>query len=48
MGLMDKFLDAMRLNGEDDYDDDYEFANEEFYDDDDCDIRLDFNVDGII
>jgi len=35
MGLMDKFLDVMRLNGEDDYDDDYEFANEEYYDDDD-------------
>jgi len=35
MSLMDKFLDVMRLNGEDDYDDDYEFANEEYYDDDD-------------
>lgn len=36
MGLMDKFLDVMRLNGDDDYyDDDYEFANEEFYDDED-------------
>ncbi len=35
MSLMDKFLDAMRLNGDDDYDDDYEFANEEYYDDDD-------------
>jgi len=34
MGLMDKFLDVMRLNGDDD-DDDYEFANEEYYDDDD-------------
>ena len=33
MGLMDKFLDVMRLNGDDDYDDDYDFANEEFYDD---------------
>lgn len=35
MGLMDKFLDVMRLNGDDDYDDDYEFANEEYYDDED-------------
>lgn len=35
MSLMDKFLDVMRLNGDDDYDDDYEFANEEYYDDDD-------------
>lgn len=35
MGLMDKFLDVMRLNGDDDYDDDYDFANEEFYDDED-------------
>lgn len=35
MGLMDKFLDVMRLNGEDDYDDDYDFANEEYYDDED-------------
>ena len=35
MGLMDKFLDVMRLNGDDDDDDDYEFANEEYYDDDD-------------
>ena len=35
MGLMDKFLDVMRLNGDDDYyDDEYEFANEEYYDDD--------------
>ena len=34
MNLMDKFLDVMRLNGDDD-DDDYEFANEDFYDDDD-------------
>lgn len=34
MSLMDKFLDVMRLNGDDD-DDDYEFANEDFYDDDD-------------
>ncbi len=34
MGLMDKFLDVMRLNDSDD-DDDYEFANEEYYDDDD-------------
>lgn len=34
MSLFDKFLDVMRLNGEDD-DDDYEFANEEYYDDDD-------------
>ncbi len=34
MSLMDKFLDVMRLNGDDD-DDDYEFANEEFMDDDD-------------
>lgn len=33
MGLMDKFLDVMRLNDEDD--DDYEFSNEEYYDDDD-------------
>ena len=33
MSLFDKFLDAMRLNGDDD--DDYEFANEEYYDDDD-------------
>lgn len=31
MGLMDKFLDFMRLN--DDEDDDYEFDNEEYYDD---------------
>lgn len=29
MGLMDKFLDVMRLND----DDDYEFDNEEYYDD---------------
>ncbi len=35
MGFMDKILDAMNLNGEDDYEDDYEFANEEYYDDDD-------------
>ena len=35
MSLMDKFLDVMRLNGEDDYDDDYDFANEEYYDDED-------------
>lgn len=35
MGIMDKFLDVMRLNGEDDYDDDYDFANEEYYDDED-------------
>lgn len=34
MSLFDKFLDVMRLNGDDD-DDDYEFANEEYYDDDD-------------
>jgi len=34
MSLMDKFLDVMRLNGDDD-DDDYEFANEDYYDDDD-------------
>ena len=33
MGFMDKFLDVLRLNDEED--DDYEFANEEFYDDDD-------------
>ena len=33
MSLMDKFLDAMRLNEDDD--DDYEFANEDYYDDDD-------------
>ena len=33
MSLMDKFLDVMRLNGDDD--DDYEFANEEYLDDDD-------------
>lgn len=33
MSLFDKFLDVMRLNGDDD--DDYEFANEEYYDDDD-------------
>ncbi len=33
MSLMDKFLDVMRLNGDDD--DDYEFANEEYFDDDD-------------
>ena len=32
MSLFDKFLDVMRLNGDDD-DDDYEFANEEYYDD---------------
>lgn len=32
---MDKFLDVMRLNGDDDYDDDYEFANEDYYDDED-------------
>ena len=32
MSLFDKFLDVMRLNGDDD--DDYEFANEEYYDDD--------------
>ncbi len=36
MSLFDKFLDVMRLNGDDD-DDDYEFANEEFLDDDDID-----------
>ncbi len=35
MSLMDKFLDVMRLNGDDDDDDDYEFANEDYYDDDD-------------
>ncbi len=35
MSLMDKFLDVMRLNGDDDYDDDYEFANEEYLDEDD-------------
>ncbi len=34
MGLMDKFLDVMRLNGDDD-DDDYEYYNEEYYDDED-------------
>ena len=34
MSLMDKFLDVMRLNGDDD-DDDYEFANEDYYDDED-------------
>ena len=26
MSLMDKFLDVMRLNGDDDYDDDYEIV----------------------
>ena len=31
MSLMDKFLDVMRLNGEDD-DDEYEFSNEDYYD----------------
>ena len=35
MGLMYKLLDVMRLNGDDDYDDDYDFANEDFYDDED-------------
>ena len=34
MSLFDKFLDVMRLNGDDD-EDDYEFANEAYYDDDD-------------
>ncbi len=34
MSLFDKFLDVMRLNG-DDEEDDYEYANEEYYDDDD-------------
>jgi len=33
MSFMDKFLDAMRLN--DDDDDDYEFANDEYLDDED-------------
>lgn len=35
MSLMDKFLDVMRLNGDDYDEDDYEFANEEYYDDED-------------
>lgn len=35
MSLMDKFLDVMRLNGDDDDYDDYEFANEEYLDDED-------------
>lgn len=34
MTLIDKFLDAMRLNDDDDYDD-FEFANDEYLDDDD-------------
>ena len=38
MSLFDKFLDVMRLNGEDDYDDDYDFANEEYYDDEELHI----------
>ena len=34
MGIMDKFLDAMRLSDDDyDDDDDFEFSNEEYYDD---------------
>ena len=33
MGLMDKFLNVMHLNDEDD--DDYDFANDEFFDDED-------------
>lgn len=33
MSFMDKILDVLRLN--DDEDDDYEFANEEYLDDDD-------------
>ena len=37
MGLMDKFLDIMRLN-DDEEDDDYEFANDEDFDDDDYDV----------
>ena len=35
MGLMDKFLDVMRLNGDDDYDDDYDFTNEDYLEDED-------------
>ena len=35
MSLFDKFLDIMRLNGEDDDDDDYDFVNDEYFDDDD-------------
>lgn len=37
MSLIDKFLDVMRLNDDDD-DDDFEFANDEYLDDDDYDI----------
>lgn len=33
MGFMDKILDVLRLNDEDD--DDYEFANEEYFDEED-------------
>lgn len=33
MGVMDKFLNYMKLNDEDDYDDDYE--DDDYYDDDD-------------
>ena len=35
MGLMDKFLDVMRLNGDDDYDDNYDFVNDDYLDDED-------------
>ena len=35
MGIMDKFLDIMRLNDDDD-DDDYEYENEEYEDDYEC------------
>ena len=38
MSLIDKFLDVMRLN-EDDDDDDYEFANDDYLDDDE-----DYNI----
>jgi cell division inhibitor SepF len=34
MNLIDKFLDVMRLNDDED-DDDYEFANDDYFDDDD-------------
>ena len=36
MSLIDKFLDVMRLNDDED-DDDYEFANDGYYDDDEDD-----------
>lgn len=38
MSLIDKFLDVMRLN--DDEDDDYEFANDDYFDDEDDDYGV--------